>query len=119
MGQRTYDLEKGEQEVPREKYPALFKGRTEAFGGFDYNFLPRKTFDDTEEERLKTYESLWQEGDFKFWLATYYDMLFDEKANREAYNFWRDKTRAKINDERVKNILAPSKSLLTSMAVYD
>ncbi|KAK6223448.1 hypothetical protein LQW54_000566 [Pestalotiopsis sp. IQ-011] len=34
-------------------------------------------------------------------------MLFTKDANREAYNFWRDKARARINDERLKNLLAP------------
>ncbi|KAF2019096.1 cyclopentanone 1,2-monooxygenase [Aaosphaeria arxii CBS 175.79] len=97
-----------EQYFPKPEYPALFEGRTDSFSGFAFNFLPRSTFDDEPEERAKTYEKLWAEGDFSFWLATYYDMLFTKEANNEAYKFWRDKTRAKINDPKVAEILAPT-----------
>lgn len=34
-------------------------------------------------------------------------MLFTQEANREAYNFWRDKTRARIKEPKVADILAP------------
>lgn len=105
MAQVDYDLPK--QALPKEKYPDLFTHRTDSFAGFSFNFLPRSTFEDTPEQRLRQYEELWAEGDFKFWLATYYDMLFTKEANREAYNFWRDKTRAKITDSKVAEILAP------------
>lgn len=76
------------QTISREKYPELFLGRKESYGGFDYNFMPTTTFEHSEEQREETYESLWQEGDFHFWLATYGDMLFSDEANTAAYNFW-------------------------------
>jgi cation diffusion facilitator CzcD-associated flavoprotein CzcO len=34
-------------------------------------------------------------------------MLFDDTANREAYDFWAKKTRARIEDPRKRDILAP------------
>jgi cation diffusion facilitator CzcD-associated flavoprotein CzcO len=105
MGQVDYKLP--EQTLPRAAYSDLYDGRKDSFSGFNFNFLPRATFDDSPEERQKTYEALWSEGDFKFWLATYYDMLFTKEANHEAYKFWRDKTRAKIDDTKVAEILAP------------
>jgi hypothetical protein len=105
MAQVNYDLPK--QALPKPDYPKLFAGRTDSFSGFSFNFIPKSTFDDTPEERQKVYEDLWAKGDFKFWLATYYDMLFTKDANREAYNFWRDKTRAKNNDSKIADILAP------------
>lgn len=76
------------QAAPRSDFEALREDRKQSFGGFDYNFLNKSTFQDTPEERQKTYEELWNHGDFHFWLATYYDMLFEDKANTEAYNFW-------------------------------
>lgn len=86
MKQREY---KGrEQEVPKDRYAELFDGRKESFGGFDFNFMPAATFDHDEEQRKATYQELWEEGDFHFWLATYWDMLFSDEANTEAYNFW-------------------------------
>lgn len=83
-----------------EEVKASLAKRTQSFGAFDYSFLSRNTFDDTPEERAKVYEQLWQEGDFKYWLGTYSDTLFSEKANRECYNFWRDKTRARIKGKQ-------------------
>ena len=82
MGQVDYDLPK--QALPKPEYPKLFAERPDSFSGFSFNFLPKSTFDDTPEQRLKTYEELWNEGDFKFWLETYYDMLFTKEANRDA-----------------------------------
>ncbi|CAG9942326.1 unnamed protein product [Clonostachys rosea f. rosea IK726] len=93
--------------LTKEKYPKVFDGRYESFGGFDFSFLPRGTFDDTPAEREMVYEGLWNQGDFQFWLATYRDMLFQEDANKEAYNFWKKKVRARIQDPRLQEILAP------------
>ncbi|KAH6652042.1 cyclohexanone 1,2-monooxygenase-like protein [Truncatella angustata] len=107
MPMKQINYQNGEQAYPREAYPEVFSGRLKNFPGFDFSFLGRKTFDDDVETRRVTYEMLWSDGSLKFWLATYIDMLFDPDANREAYNFWRDKTRAKINDARIRDILAP------------
>lgn len=87
MKQIQYDTH-STQAIPREQYNELFKGRSSSYGGFNFNFLAKNTFDDSEEERLKTYENLWSHGDFHYWLATYQDMLFVDSANTEAYNFW-------------------------------
>ncbi|KAF3044627.1 hypothetical protein E8E12_005538 [Didymella heteroderae] len=97
------------QALPRDQYPDLLAHRKDSFSGFSFNFIPRSTFADTPEQRREVYESLWAQGDFQFWLATYVDMLFDPRANEEAYNFWCRKTRTRIQDERVKEILAPLK----------
>lgn len=105
MGQ--VDFAGGEQIFAREKYPEFFRGRTSSYGGFDFNFTNRDTFDDSPEARQGLYERLWKEGDFKFWLANYRDMLFVKSANDEAYRFWRDKTRARIHDPRARDLLAP------------
>lgn len=92
-----------------ETYPEFFDKRNRTFGGFDFNFLTRGTFDDTPEKRKETYEELWSKGDFHFWLATYHDMMFDEKANKEAYDFWKSKVRARIHDPKLQEIFAPEK----------
>lgn len=97
----------GEQKNPRSEYPELFADRINNFAGFTWQFYPKNTFDDTPEERRKVYEDAWAKGDFSFWLGIYQDMLFVKESNEEAYNFWRGKTRARINDPRKKDILAP------------
>ena len=50
-----------------------------------------------------------EQGGFRFWLNTYKDMLFDLKANEEAYNFWRDTVRKRIPDPEKQELLAPTK----------
>lgn len=105
MGQVNYA--DGQQAFPKDQYPDIFRGRLSSFGGFDFNMLDRGTFDDAPEARQESYERLWREGDFKFWLANYNDLLFEKTANQEAYRFWRDKTRARIQDPRVRDLVAP------------
>jgi hypothetical protein len=87
MKQVQYDTHDS-QAIPRDQYSELFKGRSQSYGGFDFSFLNKNTFDDSEEDRQRTYEELWSHGDFHYWLATYQDMLFDDRANTEAYEFW-------------------------------
>ena len=95
------------EEQNKEEYEQFFKDRMKTFAGFAFDFRQVDTFDDSPEEREAFYEKLWGQGGFHFWLATYKDMLFDEKANRAAYNFWAKKTRARIRDPRKRDILAP------------
>lgn len=52
------------------------------------------------------YESCFKEGGFSY-LAAYNDLMTDERANKEAYDFWAEKTRARIDDPRKKDLLAP------------
>ncbi|KAF5239820.1 hypothetical protein FAUST_4705 [Fusarium austroamericanum] len=95
--------------IPEDRYREVYQGRHDSFTGFDFNFVPRNTFSDDPKARLAFYEDLWTHGDFHFWLATYQDMLFDEKANAEAYKFWKSKVRSRINDPRHQELLAPDK----------
>ncbi|KAI9699549.1 MAG: hypothetical protein M1820_007180 [Bogoriella megaspora] len=104
---RQAKLTREEQEQRKKDYPDIYRNRMTTFAGFEYDFYQRETLDDSPEEREKFYEGLWERGGFEFWLATYKDMLFDKKANDEAYNFWAKKTRARITDPRKRDILAP------------
>ncbi|KAL2040638.1 hypothetical protein N7G274_006617 [Stereocaulon virgatum] len=100
-------LTEKEQQERKEDYAQFFRDRLTTFAGFPFDFIQRDTKDDTPEEREKIFEQLWQEGGFKFWLATYKDMLFDKDANRQHYDFWAKKVRARINDPVKRDILAP------------
>ncbi|KAK5114817.1 hypothetical protein LTR85_010130 [Meristemomyces frigidus] len=102
------DFKGTEQSIPRDQYAASFAAREVSFSGVaGLNFLPKAAFDHTPEQRKEVYERAWEEGDFTLWLGTYYDTLFSPDANTEAYNFWRGKTRPRIDDPRKKNLLAP------------
>jgi cation diffusion facilitator CzcD-associated flavoprotein CzcO len=104
-------LTREEQDKRKEKeYPEIFKHRLTTFAGFAYDYVEKNTFDDSAEEREAFYEKLWENGGFEFWLANYKDLLFENKANAEAYKFWQKKTAARISDPVKRAILAPEQS---------
>ena len=95
----------------KEKYPEMFDRRTKTFGGFDYDVLAKSALEVSDDERQATFERLWEIGGFAPWIGSFSDILLDEEANRAAYKFWRDKTRARINDPAVAEILAPTEPI--------
>lgn len=107
MRQRPLDQEEEKKRKAAGEYDKMFELTRQTFAGFTYDFVDRNTFDDDEETRQAFFESLWQEGGFKFWLAGYKDLFFDEKANDEAYKFWHKKVCERIPDEKKRAILAP------------
>src|SRR5882757_1170442 len=95
----------------KEKYPEMFDRRTKTFAGFDYDVLAKSALEVSEDERQATFERLWQIGGFAPWIGSFNDILLNEEANRAAYEFWRDKTRARIKDPAVAEILAPTQPI--------
>ncbi|KAL3427218.1 hypothetical protein PVAG01_00727 [Phlyctema vagabunda] len=107
MHQHKLDPAAQAAEKANGTYEEYFKLRRETFGGFHFDFLKRSGHDDTPEQQREVYEKAWQGGGFRFWLAIYEDHLFDKQVNDTVYKFWAEKTRARINDPRKKDILAP------------
>jgi len=91
----------------KSTYDDYYAYRLSTFGGLPWEFVPQKTFDVSEEERVAFYEKCFQEGGFQFWLGSYQDLLFDPKANRVAYDYWAKKTRARVEDPIKRDLLAP------------
>lgn len=96
-----------EQAAAKKDHQGFLEQRKESFTGFSFTFLDRNTFDDDKVNRRATYEKLWAYGDLHYWLGTYKDMLFTDEANLEAYNFWKEKVRARIHDKSLWETLAP------------
>jgi cation diffusion facilitator CzcD-associated flavoprotein CzcO len=95
----------------KEGYPSAYKKRRTTFGGFDYDFLPKAASEVSDDERQATFERVWQLGGFAPWVGSFNDLLANEESNRAAYDFWRDKTRARIKNPAVAELLAPAKPL--------
>jgi cation diffusion facilitator CzcD-associated flavoprotein CzcO len=95
----------------KEGYPSAYEKRKTTFGGLDYEFLPQSVSEVSEEERQATFERVWEIGGFAPWVGSFKDLLENEESNRAAYSFWRDKTRARIKDPVVAEILAPTEPL--------
>jgi len=95
----------------KEKYPEMFDRRTKTFAGFDYDVLAKSALEVSNDERQATFERLWEIGGFAPWIGSFNDILLNKEANRAAYKFWRDKTRARINDPAIAEILAPAEPI--------
>jgi cation diffusion facilitator CzcD-associated flavoprotein CzcO len=95
----------------KEGYPSAYKKRRTTFGGFDYDFLPKAASEVSEDERQATFERVWQLGGFAPWVGSFNDLLANEESNRAAYDFWRDKTRARIKDPATAEMLAPTEPI--------
>lgn len=114
--QRTPNLSLPMQQQPlsaadnaklKETYADIFANWGNTFAGADFDFDPRKASEVSDAEREEVYERIWQAGGFRFWLATFYDTVFDEVSNRHAYDFWKKKIRARITDPKKADLLAP------------
>ena len=91
-------------------HEAAFKRIRTTFAAFDFDFEKKNTFDVTPEERRALYDKLWTEGGFRFWLANFQDLFYDQAANDEAYKYWCEQVRSRINDPKKKDLLAPLKA---------
>ncbi|MBI11183.1 MAG: cyclopentanone 1,2-monooxygenase [Rhodospirillaceae bacterium] len=101
-------LKPASQAAAKVNYPEMFARRNVPPGNFCDIVRPNVgAFDVTETEREEVFETAWQWGGFRFWIGTFNDILIDEAANRTAYDFWRDKTRARVDDPIVADLLAP------------
>jgi cation diffusion facilitator CzcD-associated flavoprotein CzcO len=92
----------------KEGYSSAYQKRRTSFGGFDYEFLPTSASEVSEDERRATFERVWEIGGFAPWVGSFNDLLANEVSNRAAYDFWRDKTRARIKDPAIAEMLAPT-----------
>ncbi len=95
----------------KEDYPRAYQKRRTTFGGFDYEFLEKSASEVSEDERRATFERVWEIGDFAPWVGSFNELLANEQSNRAAYDFWRDKTRARINDPAIAEMLAPTEPI--------
>ncbi|KAL0950638.1 hypothetical protein HGRIS_007426 [Hohenbuehelia grisea] len=105
---RQKKLDRSPQKLD-DTFPNIFALRFE--GCLDRSimqlYIPHNTFDVSAEERRAAYEKLWDYGAAAFWVSNFKDILTSEEANNEAYAFWREKTRARLNDPGMQAKLAP------------
>ena len=100
-------LDKETQLEMKKHYLDTYKLRRENFGGFDIISSDKSAMEVSEEERQEVFEASWQKGGFNFWSGTFWDVLLNEESNLKAYEFWRKKVHARVNDPIVAEQLAP------------
>jgi cation diffusion facilitator CzcD-associated flavoprotein CzcO len=102
-------LDEASQRAMKAHYADWFRQRAlSAQGLFDIVADERSVLDVSTEERLAVFESAWRKGGFHFWGGTFSDIMLNRKANQLAYDFWREKTRARIKDPVMADKLAPA-----------
>lgn len=106
MRQRQISAEENAKD--KETYPERMGLRYKTFAGFDFDFLDHGVFDVSPEERQATYERLWKVGGFVPWVGNFNDIFSNPEGNRTFYDFWRDKTRERIVDPDLWEVLAPT-----------
>ena len=108
MQQRRLDA--GQQSRQKTSYPEIYRRRERNFGGYDYQATGKLALEVSPDERRAIFEDRWAAGGFAFWANTFSDVLRDERANRLAYEFWREKVRARIDDPSIAEKLAPTEA---------
>jgi cation diffusion facilitator CzcD-associated flavoprotein CzcO len=105
---RQQALDRGEQRAAQATYPEVFARRNASPTTFwDIARLDVSALAVSAARREEVYAEAWRRGGFHFWAGTFDDVLIDEAANRTAYDFWRDRTRARVADPAVAALLAP------------
>ncbi|KAL7929705.1 hypothetical protein V8C35DRAFT_314588 [Trichoderma chlorosporum] len=77
------------------------------FSGFHYVLRNQDTMAVPKEERNDFYHQRYLEGGWAFWMGGFRDLWRDIQANRDAYRFWAEQTRARINDAAKRELLVP------------
>ncbi|MEZ5595950.1 MAG: NAD(P)/FAD-dependent oxidoreductase [Pseudomonadales bacterium] len=89
-------------------YADAYRRRGQSTTSFsDVKADPRRAVDVPEPERSAIFEAAWQRGGFHFWAGTFRDILSSPASNRLAYDFWRSKVLARIQDPGIAAKLAP------------
>ncbi|RYP33061.1 hypothetical protein DL767_004911 [Monosporascus sp. MG133] len=91
---------------PNDHRVALQLG-LQTFNGLHYVLRDQDTLAVPMEERNQFYQQLYLEGGWAFWMAGFRDLNLDIQANRDAYTFWAQQTRARISDEAKRELLVP------------
>ena len=106
---RQQALDEASQRAMKAHYPEWFRRRAQSAGGlFEIAADERSALDVSAEERRAVFESAWEKGGFHFWAGTFSDIVRNRESNLLAYEFWREKTRARIKDPLTAEKLAPT-----------
>ena len=106
---RQRKLAPAEQHAMKADYQAMFDSRAGTFAGFDYEFSTASWHSHSPAERRKHYDDVWQMGAFRPWLGSYKELILEETASNEAYQFWREHVHARVKNPKVAEVLAPEK----------
>jgi cation diffusion facilitator CzcD-associated flavoprotein CzcO len=104
---RNHRLDRAYVDDVKANYAEIWDKARWSAGGFPWQHNGVSALDVTPREREALFESLWEEGGFKFVFGSYRDILTDERANRYAADFIRSKIRERVDDPGTAEKLTP------------
>ncbi len=126
--QRTpnYSMPARNRPLPAEELRAVLRGYTErrraaerSDAGVPVAPPERSALEVTAEERLRMYEAGWQRGGINALSYAFTDFFTDERANRTAQEFAREKIRQIVRDPAVAEALCPAHHIGTKRTCVD
>ncbi len=75
--------------------------------GAPYPRAVRPAMADSPEERERTYDTYYYGGGFRMLASTYFDLLFDPRANETVADYIRGKIRGRVTDPVTAELLCP------------
>jgi cation diffusion facilitator CzcD-associated flavoprotein CzcO len=104
MRPQKFDAEAENRNKARYREFYDFRKRTRT--GFQFEAVDKEAESDTPEKRKAFFDQLFDKGGGAF-AFSYKDIIINKQANDYAYGYWRDRTRTRIDDPRIAEILAP------------
>jgi cation diffusion facilitator CzcD-associated flavoprotein CzcO len=106
---RQREITPEEAEMMKGYYDGIFDRCYKSVTGFPHNTRLQSAHQATPEERKVLFDELWARGGYSFLVSNYYDFLLDEKANSIFYDYWVQKTRARMTNLEKMDLVAPLK----------
>ena len=100
-------ISKAEMEEIKSRYDEIYAHCSSTQGWFIHQTDRRRALDVSPEEREAFWEKLYAEPGFGIWMGNFRDVLIDEKANALLSEFVAKKTRQRVKDPRVADLLIP------------
>ena len=96
-----------EQAEIKATYDQIYHSCMNSFAGFVHKASPKRTFDDSKEERWALYEKLYHQKGFSKLISNYRDTMTNREANAEFSEFIAEKIRERVNDPELAEKLIP------------
>lgn len=107
MPGRNHPLDDTDREAIKTNYESIWKQVRNQVFAFPMDDSPL-TYDSVDDaQRRKVFEYGWEQGGFRFLFETFADMLTDERTNKAAAEFVREKIRSIVKDPATAELMCP------------
>lgn len=108
MRQETLDNDPAKQEEARKEADDVFSTFRKTCDSFPLDFKATHNYPElSAAEWEKRCNEQYEKGGFRLWVGSTADIFVNPESNRFVYDFWAEKTRARIQDAVKRDLLAP------------